>query len=277
VFILIPSRWRAVLIAGTIVLISASQASATAPAVGLGASILTALPAIGTIVGKLFNPAPASNSPTGQKISQIKTSTSDGLKQVGTYAQREKTLWVIVAASDKAIVSMATMNYIAQNKPTLTESDINVLRSQFWPDVKQALDAIKSAVQDPTIFGPDQSQVDKITDIVDADTALKDKLETQFFRTFPHDAAVIAGIRQNTNELAGRFDNLLIATRDELDMIAKGLAEVAAAAKSTDQGKQQAANAVLDSAIKWSKNVEDAIKNSESLPRAAGARTYALQ
>jgi hypothetical protein len=129
-----------------VMILAPTRAAAQA---GLAATLLKALPSIESVFKDLFKPN-TDASPTKQqndKKTDIEKDANSSMKDVGTYAKREQILSKVVDASGKASISMTELDYVfSQQKPT--ESQITVLGTQQWQDVKTALAAIAAAAPD---------------------------------------------------------------------------------------------------------------------------------
>src|SRR5208337_4846907 len=81
----------------TFLVFQPSPTQAVVP-VGFVTTLLQALPAVGTVIGKLLG-GKSPSSDQKKAITTLETTSNDGKKQLATYAQREQVIWRLVSSS----------------------------------------------------------------------------------------------------------------------------------------------------------------------------------
>jgi hypothetical protein len=212
-----------------------SRAQAIAAA-GLAATLLKALPTIGTVISNLFKPTTKTTQTQEQKdkTTQMQAASAESMKQLQIYVKREQILATLVAASGSASGSVAKMNQIIAGQPQLTQSEMDDLNTNLWPDVTEALDNIAQSKPTTSVFDSDSLQIRAINNILSADKALKAKIALQLkYDPKKPDATLLKGLQANLLELETRFSDLRTVTAIELNMVADQLAAVATTSPAT--------------------------------------------
>ena len=218
---------------GVVLSLGPSTAPARAQAVaaaGLAATLLKALPTIGTVISNLFRPTTNTTQTNQQSdnIKKLQDASSESMKQLQTYVKREQILATIATASGSASGSVARMNQITAEQTQLTQSQMDELTTNLWPDVTEALDNIAKSNPTVSVFDSDSLQIKAINNILSADKALKEKITLQLkYNPSKPDATLLKGLQANLLELETRFNDLRSVTAIELNMVADQLAAVA--------------------------------------------------
>src|SRR5579863_1351037 len=149
------------------------------PAVGFAATLLKALPTLGTVISNIFTKTKTNpNDKQKTNINQMKSETSTAMRDLTKYVKREQILGEIVGASGQASASVARMAQITAGRAVLTKAELDELKNA-WPDVVEALDGIAKAKLDISVFDSDSLQIQAVNKIVSADSALKEKIAEQ--------------------------------------------------------------------------------------------------
>jgi hypothetical protein len=197
-----------------------------AAALALAPIIAKALPALGTVLGNLFNKTNTNpNAKQKMSIDQMKTESDQGMKELQTFVQREQMLGLIVGAFGQAPSSLARMQVIAaKDKPT--KEDMTNLNDE-WTHVTETLDVIARSKPDTALFDTDAQQIKAVNNIVSADAALKTNISAQLkYDPDKPNSALLTKLRENLATLEARFQELSDDTAIELKIVADSLAVV---------------------------------------------------
>lgn len=214
---------------------SPARAQALAAA-GLAATLLKALPTIGTVISNLFKPKTNTKKTPEQdtNIKKMQDDSSNALKGLASYVKRQQILATLVTASGSASGSVARMNQITAGQTALSQSQLDELNTNLWPDVTEALDNIAKSTPDISVFDADSLQIRAINNILSADRALKEKITLQLkYNPTNPDSTLLKGLQANLLELETRFNDLRSVSAIELKIVADQLAAVAATSPST--------------------------------------------
>jgi hypothetical protein len=193
------------------------------------AALLSALPAIGTVIGKLF----ASKPPTKDQAAAIKTLTAEteaGKAELAKYAKREQIVWRVVAASGRATTSVATMQEIAGNKLQLKDEELASLSDQY-SYVKSGVESVVASKPDLSVFGADAPMLTAIRNLITDGptlvTNIGNALKYNPDKTKANPQLLVL-LQKNLGLMEQIFKQLNDATVTELEMVADGIAAASA-------------------------------------------------
>lgn len=197
------------------------------------ATLVQALPAIGTVVKNLFSPTDKKTKPTPAQTAAINTMTKeseDAKKQLTGYAKREQIIWRIVTASSQTSRGVSVMIATASDKPELTEEEIADLNADLR-FVKQGVNSVVASKPDLSLFGSDAVQLTAIQDLVMNAPPLVDNIaEDLKYNPAKKNPALIKLLHKHLQQLDQIFTELDKATAAEIQMIADGLSAISAPA-----------------------------------------------
>jgi hypothetical protein len=195
------------------------------------ATLVQALPAIGTVVKTLFSPTDKKAKPTPAQAAAINTLTKeseDAKKQLTSYAKREQIIWRIVTSSSQTSRGVSFMIAIASDKPDLTEEEIAELNAGLR-FVKQGVNSVVASRPDLSLFGSDAVQLTAIQDLVMNAPPLVDNIAADLkYNPAKKNPALIKLLHKHLQQLDQIFTELDKATAAEIQMIADGLSAVSA-------------------------------------------------
>jgi hypothetical protein len=195
------------------------------------ATLVQALPAIGTVVKNLFSPTDKKTKPTPAQTAAITSMTKeseDGKKQLAAYAKREQVIWRIVTAPSQTSRGVSIMIAIASDKPDLTEDEIAELNADLT-FIKQGVDSVVASKPDLSLFGSDAVQLTAIQDLVMNAPPLVVNISNDLkYNPTKKNAMLIKLLHQHLQQLDRIFTDLDKATAAEIQMIADGLSAVSA-------------------------------------------------
>jgi hypothetical protein len=195
------------------------------------AAILQALPAIGTVVGKLFNPTdkkPAKATPEqSAAITAMQKDSDKGKAQLVTYAQREQIVWRIVSASGGSTTNIASMLQIVSNQTKLDTGNIVDLNTQLGI-VKTGVDSIVESKPVTNVFDDDAQELIAIDKVLKCGSYITDIQKNLDKYEKKADPSYVRAIQTDLVALQGVFTLLSDGTAVEIKLLADGLAAISA-------------------------------------------------
>lgn len=248
----------AILLSVGILLLQSTNTGAIVIPPTFAATLLQALPAIGTVVGKLFSPTDKKAKPTTAQTAAINSLTKeseDGKKQLASYAKREQVIWRIVTASSQTSRGVSVMISTASDKADLTEEEVTELNADL-KFIKQGVDSIVASKPNLSLFGSDTLQLTAIQDLVSNAPPLVENITDDLkYNPAKKNPTLIKLLHKHLQQLDAIFTELDKATAAEIQMIADGLSAVSAPTPPAPTDKNAIKAAVDKDSIKAFGNV----------------------
>jgi hypothetical protein len=194
------------------------------------ATLLKALPTIGSVIGNLFSPTDKKKTATPAQKTAIDTMTAQsdaGKKELATYAQREQVIWRLVSSSSQVSRGVSALTAATKDKSVLTEPETTTLTSMA-DFINAGIESIVKAAPKSSLFVPDSVQVTAIDDLLDHAPAIAASIQKDLKFSAKQDVetALVKDLHAQLAALDKIFAELDKATAAEIQMIAVGLAAV---------------------------------------------------